>query len=165
MAPDIPKKAILNFRRALLGVLPSVEAAEIPWRRPDSYDEWDQVATALYDSLVISVLRWEFPEPVWDELNVPPYDMLLHDYGHYSMIEVLPTDGTMCRVFHALGTENEPFDTVEFRVVAADGRPISPGIETLPLKATEFRLKLTPAFAESLAACEAKNKERSKPQT
>ncbi len=47
-----------NFRVGLLAVLPSVERLGIPSRRPDAYDHWDALATAVYTALVIEPLLY-----------------------------------------------------------------------------------------------------------
>lgn len=138
-----------NFRDALLGVLPAVQAADIPWRRPDAYDDWDNIATALYDALVIESLRWEFPEGFLDEFKIPAYDMLLEDYGSYSWIEVLEHRGPSVCVFHALSTDQEPFDQVEYRLVSPNGIPLSSELNTVSLDRAKFNLRLSENF-ESL---------------
>ncbi len=142
-------QAIQIFRTALLGVLPAVQLADIPWRRLDAYDEWDDIATVLYNALVIETLRGEFPEELWDDFKIPAYDMLLEDYGPYSWIEVLEHRGTSVCVFHALSTENEPFDQVEYRIVSPNGIPLSSELNTVAFDKAKFNLRLSENF-ESL---------------
>lgn len=127
---------IKNFRVGMLGVLPSVQVAGIPWRRPDAYDEWDSIASALYNSLVVAVCRWSLPDEEQGPFRLPPYDLLLENYSEYSLIEVnvgsKQSEGVL-RVFHALGTTDQPFDTVEWRAVSPSGAPLSERLQTSAL--------------------------------
>lgn len=52
---------ITNFRAGLLGLLPSIECVGIPWKRPEAYDEWDNLATAVYQALIVEPLRSSLP--------------------------------------------------------------------------------------------------------
>ena len=135
---------IANFRQALRALVPSVERAGIPWRRPDAYDEWDSLAAATYDALVAKPLRWSLPEPGQATFRLPKYDLLLESYAGLSVIEVGPPGGERLRVFHALGTKDEPFDLVEWRSVSIDGSPLSKTLETSPLAQTHFVLRHLP---------------------
>ena len=38
---------VLNFRRALIALIPHVECLGIPWRDDEKYDEWESLASAL----------------------------------------------------------------------------------------------------------------------
>lgn len=132
-----------NFRAGLMGLLPSVERVGIPWKRPDAYDDWDDMVTAIYNGLVVGPIRWGLPEIDPEAFRLADYDMLLPSYAGVSVIEVLPPDpdGTL-RVFHALGTTREPFDIVEWRPVSPEGFPQSETLGTSPVDGLEFRLRL-----------------------
>lgn len=134
---------ILNFRAGLLALLPSVERVGIPWRRPDAYDEWDNLATAVYQALVVGPLRCSFSETEQQCSVLPDFDMLLPSYTGKCVIEVLPatSDGTM-RVFHAFGTETLPFDMVEWRPVGPSGVPQSDILQTSPVEGARFALRM-----------------------
>ena len=129
-----------NYRSALIAVLPSVEYAGIPWRRPDSYDEWDAIASVLYESLVVAPLRWGLEEQEQHCFEMPKYDLLLESYAGLSWIEVLgPTPDK--HMFHAFGTAREPFDIVEIRSVGESGHPEKEGLQFIPLSDVSFRLR------------------------
>jgi hypothetical protein len=130
---------IMNFRAALLGIIPSFERVEIPWKRPHAYDEWDNVATAVYQALIVEPLRYTRPETERDGFHLTAYDMLMPTYAGNSVIEILPArkDGRM-KVFHALGTISHPLDVVEFRNVFRTGLPQSDELETIPIESAEF---------------------------
>jgi hypothetical protein len=141
-----------NFRAGLIGLLPSVERVGIPWKRPDSYDDWDDMVTAIYNGLVVEPIRWGLPAIDSEAFRLVDYDMLLPSYAGVSVIEVLPPDpaGTL-RVFHALGTSREPFDIVEWRSVSPEGIPQSETLRTSPVDGIELRLRLVgPGGAISL---------------
>jgi hypothetical protein len=132
-----------NFRAGLLGLLPSVERVGIPWQRPDAYDEWDNLAAAVYHTLIVEPLRSSLPEGEQQHFRLPEYDMLLSSYTGRSVIEILsPGSKSAIRVFHALGTAEAPFDVVEWRTVLLDGTPQSDSLESGPLEGTRFAIRM-----------------------
>lgn len=133
---------LLNFRNALLVLLPMVERVEIPWKRVDAYDEWDAITSVLFNKLVQEVLRWHLPEDNQADFNLPEYDLLLSTYAGLATLEVVHPSLQPGRwVFHAFGTDNDPFDVVEVRSLSADGRPASEGLKTCPVEGTIFLLR------------------------
>jgi hypothetical protein len=130
---------VTNFRTALQGLVPCFERAEIPWNRPESYDEWDNCASAIFQALIVEPLRSARPEGEREGFRLPGYDMLQPTYTGLSVIEIRPasSDGAM-KVFHALGTSSTPFDIVEFRSVSPDGLPLSEKLLTIPLGSARF---------------------------
>ena len=134
---------LLNFRSALLAIMPAVERAGISWKRPNAYDEWDVIATTLFDKLVIDVLRWSLPRKEREGFLMPSYDLLLSTYADSSTLEVVHSllpDGRW--LFHAFGTGSEPFDIVEVRLLADDGRPLAEDLASCPVDGAGFRLRL-----------------------
>jgi len=134
---------LLNFRAALVAVIPTVERIGIPWKRPDSYDEWDAIATVLFENLVVHTVRWSLPDPAREGFRLPPYDLLLQKYGGVSTIEAnhpgLP-DGRW--LFHAFGTSEKPLDIVELRLLTVDGRPIVEELTACSVEEVRFQLRL-----------------------
>jgi hypothetical protein len=145
-------EAILNLGRALTALVPVFDKAGVPWKRPDAYDEWDAVASALFSALVTEVLRWQLPEHLQETFELTPYDLLLPTYRNTSTIEIANVDGVHDRcVFHALATRMAPFDTVEYRRVSAAGDPLSDTLESVPLGRVSLRLRvLDPRSTEVL---------------
>lgn len=134
---------LLNFRAALLAIVPAVEHVGIPWKRPDSYDEWDAIASTLFKSLVVEVLRWSLPGCSGDTFRVPLYDQLAPDYSDTSTVEVLHPELPSGRwLFHAFGTSNVPLDVVEIRPLLEDGRVLHEKLATCPVEDSQFRLRL-----------------------
>lgn len=139
-----------NFRSALLCLLPSVERVGLAWKRPDAYDDWDNLSEAVYQALIVEPLRSSLPATERERFSLPRYDLLLPSYAGKSIIEVLPprSDGTI-RVFHALGTATAPFDVVEWRPVGVTGTPKSDELETTPFEGARFELRTIPPAGDS----------------
>ena len=135
---------LLNFREGLFVLVPVLERIGIAWKRPDAYDDWDAIATTLFDKLVVEVIRWSLPDEAKENFRLPTYDLLLPTYSSVSTLEVshplLPPGRWL---FHAFGTRSEPFDLVEVRSLSKDGRPITEELETCPVDGAEFRLRLS----------------------
>jgi len=136
---------IANFRDALIALLPAVERVKMPWRPGEAYDEWDQLASGLYQGLVLWAIRWGvgLEEGELERLDFPEYELLLDTYNGRSLVEVLPqsSDGVI-KVFHGLGTNREPFDSVMFQSVASDGSLLSDQASSIPFEDASFRLRL-----------------------
>lgn len=138
-----PAEAIRNFRMALLAVIPYVEKAQIPWRGPHNYDEWDVICTSMYGSLVIEVLRWPLPEASQAGFAMPAYDLLLEDYRGLHVLEVhSDTLGPGRHIFHSLGTVSEVLDVVETRRLSEGAVPLEGALTNCPFETARFELRL-----------------------
>ena len=134
---------LLNFRVALVALIPMVERAGILWRRPDAYDDWDTIASTLFEKLVTEVLRWSLPENAQNAFRLPSYDLLLPHYAGVSTLEVVHRSLPPGRwLFHAFGTDTEPFDVVEVRSLSADGQPLSEELVICPVDGARYCLRL-----------------------
>lgn len=134
---------VLNFRAALLALVPMVERVGIPWKRPDAYDEWDAIASVLFEKLVVEMLRWSLPEYDQEDFQLPAYDLLLPTYANMGTLEVAHPSLRPGRwLFHAFGTDGEPFDLVEVRSVSVDGAPLSEELKVCPIDGAVFRLRI-----------------------
>lgn len=135
---------LLNFRAALAALVPVVERVGMAWKRPEAYDEWDAIAMTLFDKLVVEVLRSSLDEGVQEGFQLPPYDLSLSTYARVSTLEVIHSSLPQGRwLFHAFGTDREPFDVVEVRPLSEDGRLLAEVFEICPLAGAEFRLRLS----------------------
>lgn len=143
---------LLNFRDTLLAVAPKAERVGIPWKRPDAYDDWDAIATTLYDNLVINVIRYSLPESSQDKFELPSYDLLLNSYENMSTIEVShPQLSDERHVFHAFGTKASPFDVIEVRALTEDGSPLGEDLKMCSLERAQFILHLIHnSFSDSI---------------
>lgn len=145
---------MLNFRASLIAVVPMAEQVRIAWRRPDSYDEWDAIASALFDQLVLEVIRFSLPEESREVFRLPSYDLCLESYESVSTLEVVhPSLDPGRWLFHAFGTEREPFDKIELRLLSEDGSLLSENIETCSVQEAGFRLRLGSHLVEELTLC------------
>ena len=134
---------VANFRAGLLGLLPAVERVKMPWRPSDAYDEWDELTQAVYEALVVWPLRWTLPEDKHRLFSMPRYNLLLPTYASLSLVEVLtPKASGAIQVFHAFGTTDAPFDTVEWLPVGPTGLPLSSALESIPLDRARFALRM-----------------------
>jgi hypothetical protein len=136
-------ETLLNFRRALLGVIAPVERVNIPWRRPDAYDEWDTIASALFGVLVVQILRWSLPATAQAQFRLPAYDLLLESYAACSVLEVEHPSLDGAHIFHAFGTRVNPFDVVEVRRISEANTPERSKLVQCDLEHAEFFLRLT----------------------
>lgn len=134
---------LLNFRTALLALIPTVEKVGIAWKRPDAYDEWDAIASTLFEKLVVEVFRWALQEHSQEDFQLPSYDFLLPSYAGLATLEVAHPSLQHGRwVFHAFGTADEPFDVVEVRLLAEDGTPQLQELDACPVDGAAFRLQV-----------------------
>ena len=137
------ESVLLNFRAALLALIPMVRRVGITWKRPDAYDEWDTIASTLFEKLVLEVLRWSRPDDAREKFRLPPYDLILPSYAGLSTLEVVHPSLRPGRwLFHAFGTDREPFDVIEVRSLSQDGEPLSEEFETCPVDGAGFRLRI-----------------------
>ncbi len=65
----------------------NVETGELSDRI--DYDEWGNVAAAIYEALIVEPQRSSFPEAEREHFSLPDYDMLFPTYAGKSIIEVL----------------------------------------------------------------------------
>jgi hypothetical protein len=59
--------------------------ARISWREGEAYDDWDRIAGALYESIVLDSIRNSAHES--DELRFAPYGLVVRDYRECSYVE------------------------------------------------------------------------------
>ena len=134
---------LLNYRAALHALVPMVDRVGIPWKRPDAYDEWDTIASVVFENLVVKVLRWSLPESDHWQIKLPAYDLLLPTYADMSTIEVVHPSLRPGRwLFHAFDTESEPFDLVEVRPLAVDGSLLSEELNQCSINGAVFNFRI-----------------------
>lgn len=78
------------FRDGLRALIPVANAARIPWREGEAYDDWDSLADRLFEVFVKNPIITD--EKTENMLSLPAYDMQLDSYSEYSWIEL--EDGT-----------------------------------------------------------------------
>jgi hypothetical protein len=102
------------------------------------------VASALFEALVVPALRYGLPEPLREFFRLNTYDLLLPRYSDVSTIEVISSRLPKGHryIFHALGTDRGPLDSVEVRRVSADGEPFDTNLEVVPLSDVFLELRV-----------------------
>ena len=136
--------ALKNFRSALRALLPMMERADVPWRRPDAYDEWDSVATALFKSLVEGPLCWSLAEEAQSDFKLAEYDLLSDDYAKVSTLEIKHSSLGLGRwVFNALSTVAEPFDSIEVVQLSTEGTRVSKQLAVVSIEEASISLRLS----------------------
>lgn len=97
------------FRGSLLAVIPWLEKARIKWNGEEAYDDWDNIAEALYENIVCASLTGE----VASDYDVPKYDFQYHSYALYDFVGVRTKDGREMRsAFVSFQTRLSPLDSV-----------------------------------------------------
>lgn len=128
------------FREALVALVPVLEAAHIPWRNQDAYDQWDAISHVLYDKLVAEPVAWALDAV--GELRLAPYDTRVDDYSGVSFIEVLSDDlpADAMGAFFRFATDLQPFDVVDVVLLDSRQRPTA-GLQRAPLQRCAFRMQ------------------------
>lgn len=103
------------FRESLVALVPIMEKAHLPWKEGEAYDEWDRIASSVFEGIVVSTLQWGLMCGEFAEIRMPAYDMVYSDYHEFSFIEcvnISPVRDSYL-VFHKFITRKNPFDTVQ----------------------------------------------------
>jgi hypothetical protein len=99
------------FRAGLIALIPIADRARMPWREPDSYDDWDSIAAAMYEAIVLRSLEWSSE---WDKFDgVQKYDLRTDGYSDRSFLTAKDDPGACA--FVCFETESSPFDTCLFK--------------------------------------------------
>jgi hypothetical protein len=101
------------FRESLNSVIPSMEKGKIPWRKGESYDEWDDISHSLYKALIKTNLYKEL-----EKSNLVNYDGYYENYSKYDYLLVkskVYLDNSL--VFYNFISKNEPHDYLEAMVI------------------------------------------------
>jgi hypothetical protein len=135
------RSLIFLYRRALVALVPIVEEAQIPWRDGEAYDDWDAIAEALFDRLVLESARWSVAPQAREKVRLPRYGFTQADYSQLSFITVDNVAGSgRTAVFVRLGTSVDPFDTVIYSVADQAWRTTDEEVYRTPLATAEFSL-------------------------
>jgi hypothetical protein len=87
------------------------------WREPDAYDDWDYIAAALYEAILVRSLR---AAREWKSFaDIAKFDMRTKDYSEYSFIADL--NAPRATAFICFETSKTPFDTCLFSRLDASG--------------------------------------------
>lgn len=129
---------------ALTALTPSLDRARIPWRLPDAYDDWDNIASALFENIVINSIRWTLAREPRDDLKVPKYGLRYPDYSGLSFVEVVPLERSLDSylVFVEYESTQAPFDSIDCVMVNRNGSPARNSVESIMAAGSRFRFQL-----------------------
>ena len=131
------------FQRSLISILPVMNEARIPWREGESYDDWDRIVSALYESILVDSIRWGLKHEAPSDVVMPKYETLYGTYLDLSYLRVMDrrsNDGELL-AFYALASQHEPFDAVRCRTLDANRAVLETDrFVLLPLAESQFEL-------------------------
>lgn len=105
------------FRESLLVLVPVVERAKIPWRNPDNYDDWDEIASTLFQSIVIGSIKSSAKGRNCSEII--GYDVRVSNYKGICFVGT--PGGKYHYAFVCFQTNKKPFDECLFARVDENG--------------------------------------------
>ena len=131
------------FRDSLLALIPHLEAARIPWREDEAYDEWDNIAGALFENIVLRSLRWGLGD-LGTDLTFPSFGHVHENDASRAVIEVFvgePPESPEW-AFMRLGSKKDPLDRILCLRMAQDGKVLADEVRILPFANTSYRVWL-----------------------
>ena len=131
------------FHESLLTLIPIMERAHLPWKEPDSYDEWDNITETLFQVLVVGTLQWVIYQKEEGKLEIPKYDFRYENYSSHSFIAIKQrtNNDENYLVFVGFATKDAPLDTVEYVEIDITGNMVSNSKQSTPYKNSEFIFK------------------------
>jgi hypothetical protein len=133
------EELIRLLSECLAVIAPVLRKAHIKSEPPNTYDDWDRVAEALYSSVLVDAL--ENANLGVDASNLPRYGFEIDNYSVLSFVGLLPTNpGAPALAFKEFRSETDPFDTARFAVLDEAGR--NTGDTERPVAECRFRLLL-----------------------
>jgi hypothetical protein len=133
-------RELLNFQEALISLVAYFDEVRIPWREGEAYDEWDDVATALFTALVAEPVKWDLNPVGSYQFRLPAYDMLSPLVAESHYIAVLNSGLTGSVRFHSFGTLKTPFDAVNVIVSRPGSDDSLPSLEKCPVLGCTFEV-------------------------
>jgi hypothetical protein len=120
------------FQRALITLVPTFDQARINWRGPNTYDDYERIAEALFDSIVRDALT-NAPSVA---KAYPPGRYSVHQPGReWSRIYVNDPEDRLA--FYELETTREAFDTIACQRIDDRGRETDEQVQ-IPLIGARF---------------------------
>lgn len=99
------------FRDALAVVAPVLQRAQIHSDDLRAYDDWDEIAQALFDNVIVRSIRAS--SEASDDINLGRYATLGSRPGNSPILVVRGRSGDEWKEFHSIVSRQSPFDTVE----------------------------------------------------
>lgn len=111
-------RLLSDFRDALVALVPIAERTRIAWRKPQAYDDWEEIEAALFHSIVASPFENNAEGVRWSPLA--PYDFAVETYAANSFVGLGGTPYQAALL--CLDTQDSPFDTCVAAVLDQEGR-------------------------------------------
>ena len=130
---------LLNFRSALIAILPYMDAIKIGWKDDEAYDDWDDIASSLYRNMVMNSIRHS-SECRYD-LELAPYDLLVSSYKRMYITVIYKQFDKLA--FIGFSSKSEAFDSV--KCVPIQAGKVNNAIEEIlyfPVSECQFELVL-----------------------
>lgn len=147
LAREIPLVEVFEvLRSALAALVPVVERLGIPWADGDAYDDWDHIASTLYDQLVVNTCRHA---GVFNEnQEFAKYDLVYPSYETLAHFEVLSKQTSeVLGVFVGFAGLDRDFTNVKYAVRDSEGAIDS--TMTLVALFSDCRIRVRISGAES----------------
>ena len=106
-----------DFRDALVALVPIAKRTWIAWRKPQAYDDWEEVEAVLFHSIVASPFENNAEGVRWSPLV--SYDFVVETYASNSFVGL--ADTPYHAAFLCLDTQDRPFDTCVAAVLDHEG--------------------------------------------
>lgn len=106
------------FRQALIDLIPTFDRARIEWRGDQTYDDFERVAEALYDSIVRDAI--ESAQGFQTAIPLARYG--LRESKDRSWI--LVNDPSLRLSLYQLASSGSPFDTIECVPIDSEGKQL-----------------------------------------
>lgn len=131
------------FKKSLRAIVPIADELRIQWR-DSTYDDWDRIADALYESIVNDAIRnARLPDGLLDKsLICPRYDLSYISYAEMAFIEPIIADvpPRCSSSLHSLCSIKQPFDAVRYVILDRESRVVEPQTRRVRIDEVDFRL-------------------------
>ena len=101
---------VRNFGEACRALVPSLDRARVSWSDAHQYDNWDRIAEALFESLVVEPCRSQAGEIGFDKLQWDKYGFDISPSAN-AFISVAISGATECKLI-SLISRDRPFSHV-----------------------------------------------------
>jgi len=121
------------FRHGLVSLIPIFDEAMISWKGDQTYDDFERVAGALYQSIVSDSLA--NARTLQTALPLARYGLR---HPGQELSRLLVGDPVDRLAFHELDTQDDPFDTIVCLRIDDDGRDEPNGFTSMPFDGQSF---------------------------
>ncbi|MGC9341261.1 MAG: hypothetical protein ACP5E3_01025 [Bacteroidales bacterium] len=121
------------FRGALMAIIPWLEKANIAWKDGESYDDWDNIASSLFENIVCATLTGD----VVNIRMIPRYDYEYESYQARDYI-VVKSKKYNDKNFAFVSLKNESYKLDKVKVAELDENLNSIRFIEIPFENVKF---------------------------